>query len=214
MSLFVGEDLDAAKLERMGREVLDFRVKFEELMTHYTTFGPGPAGAWQVPRGWPGPVGAWQVPREGHDEQIAALTPEVAKLAGRGQMGIHHSNNYIQTQDENGRPVPLNPVKAWLVVTQPKPMLAKEDIVAACLSAEGHLETMAEDARARESTWAYKVARVIGWPAQVRDMAGLAPDSRQGKATVWSIGAIMAGVLASLIAAGLIAIVALALQLL
>ncbi|MBG6085828.1 hypothetical protein [Zhihengliuella flava] len=136
--------------------------------------------------------------RDGHEDDVKEIKIDLGRLAGLAEPAIAATQSYVLTE-VHGQVQNLSPVSAWLTCMQPRPALGPEDILMACRSAEGRLTVLIEDRKKVEGTFAWKIARLIGWPKRVRDLAGLTADSAGGRATVYGLGALMFGALASVI---------------
>lgn len=130
-------------------------------------------------------------PLEGNEERVKELQAEVSYLSGLAEPGVAQTNTYISATMENGASMKISPVAAWLACMQPKPLLNADNIVTACRSAEGRLQVQGEEQKRLEGSLAWGVARVIGWPRKVRELAGFKAESRAGKATVWTLSGLL-----------------------
>jgi len=183
----------AGEYAAMGDAVQKFRETLEEFLTHCATTGP-----------W-GPIGSWEVPKDGHEIDAERLKSEVSVLAGEAQEGMAVTGSVIGTRDEFGQPKVLNPAAAWLVITQPKALLGRDDVVQAARLAEGKLRALADKAQREERSAAGRLAALIGFPSRVRELAGFPKGSRAGTAAQWGV-ALLLGILGSLIASGIVAL--------
>lgn len=191
--MWSSSDQTAASYAAMVQDVHTFRLMLEEFLTHCVTFGPSPAGMWEVSR-------------DGHEAEFDRLKSELSVLAGAAQSGILVTNSFVGSVDSSGQRAILNPIAAWLVITQPKAMLGRDDVLGACQLTEGRLRVMEREARAVERSFSGRVAALIGWPNKVRELAGLPKDSRAGKVTQWSLSALLVGVVTSILASGVVAL--------
>lgn len=162
----------------MQDRMMLFREKFEELVAVSTPFSSHP-------------MATHLVPRDGKSREFEDLKKEVAYLAGLAEPGIVETNTHINTTSQGGQTVRLSPVAAWLAVTQPRPPLTADDVTAAAAAAEGRLQVQKEERERTEGTLAWKISKIIGWPAKVRELAGFSQGSVAGKATVWSLSAVL-----------------------
>ena len=174
----VSDKPTSAELFTMQERMAAFRDKFEELASLCTPF----SSQW---------IASHLVPLDGKEDEVGHLKAEVAYLSGLAEPGIVQANSYISGTLDNGQSIRLSPTAAWLTVMQPKPLMNADDVITACRGAEGRLQTQAEAQRRVENSMAWRLARVIGWPRSVRELAGFTAGSRAGKATVWSISAVM-----------------------
>lgn len=90
-------------------------------------------------------------------------------LAGAAQSGILVTNSFVGSVDTTGQRAILNPIAAWLVITQPKAMLGRDDVLGACQLTEVRLRVMKREAKAVERSFSGRVAALIGWPNKVRE---------------------------------------------
>ena len=86
---------------------------------------------------------------------------------------------------------------------QPKAMLGREDIIEAANLCEGRLRSLTAQRESEEQSLAGKIAAVIRFPKRVRELTGYSAESKAGKVTAWSVGALMVGASGSLIASGI-----------
>jgi hypothetical protein len=113
-------------LKAIARAVEDFRAALTELLALYVPTSE--AGL----RGLLPPV----VPRGDADpEELARLKAKVARASGSATAAIPLTNTYIVVE---GRRV--DPIAAWLTITQPKPLLEPDDVLAACDSTLGRID--------------------------------------------------------------------------
>lgn len=173
----------------MADEVRAFREKVTELVEHTAFFGPPGIG--------------FETPLEGQAEVVGRLRGEVSRLAGSAQVGFLVTGSLIQTARETGQLTTLNPAASWMTMMQPKAMLGREDIIEAANLAEGRLRSLARQRESEERSMAGKIAALIRFPKHVRELTGYSADSKAGRATTWSVGALMLGVSGSLVASGI-----------
>ncbi len=131
--------MDAARnpdyLKGLAEAVQAFRDALEDLLELHVPFGV------HVARGIAPPV----VPREGaSDEEIAKRRSRVARAAGRATEAVGLTNTYIMVAGAG----PIDPIAAWSTITEPKPLLEPDNVLSACDSILGRLDTKIRRAEA------------------------------------------------------------------
>lgn len=122
-------------LTALALAVTEFRDRLTELLTHYVPFGEF------IARG----IAPAVVPRDGADRaEIQRLTAQVSRAAGRAAEAVLLTGSSIEVAGL-GR---IDPIAAWLTITQPKPVLEPDDVLGACESILGRLDTMILKAQA------------------------------------------------------------------
>jgi hypothetical protein len=130
-----------------------------------------------------------------------ALIDFTGQAAGRAQTGAAHSLIVMAVQGSI-----IDPILGWRNSFTPFHPNTRQTVETFCLQVIGRLRGMADEARSQESGFAGLVGRFVRFPSDVREAAGL--SSRAGQH-----GAFIAGVAiqvtASLVVAGLLALLGL-----
>jgi len=122
-------------LKSLAEAVQDFRDALEDLLLLYVPFGL------HVARGIAPPV----VPREdASEEEIAKRRSRVARAAGRATEAAGLTNTYIMVAGTGS----IDPIAAWSTVTEPKPLLEPDNVLGACDSILGRLDSKIRRAEA------------------------------------------------------------------
>ncbi|MGY1618868.1 TIGR02391 family protein [Geodermatophilus sp. SYSU D00691] len=120
---------DPNYLKALAEAVTDFRDALSDLLELYTEFGTRTA------RG----VAPSVVPREASDPQeIKRRKSRVSRAAGRASEATKLTNAFIHAHGHGL----IDPIAAWLNMTQPKPLLEPDDVFTACDSILGRLDAM------------------------------------------------------------------------
>jgi hypothetical protein len=116
-------------LKAIAEAVTEFRDAVTELLELYVPFGQF------VGRGIAPPV----VPREGADEsEIERRKAKVTRAAGRAAAAPSLTHYYIGVAGVGE----VDPVAAWMTITQPNPLLEPDDVLGACNAILGRLESL------------------------------------------------------------------------
>lgn len=135
-----------------------------------------------------------RVPKEGHESEYYSLFSHVARLAGAASVGpggvVREVANWKQSLDD---------VEA----------LSASDVVESCEGVLGILEERAKALDHRDKTIEGKLALFIGFPSRVGAIvAEDHPRLQKTAVGVGIIGQVVVGIVATLLTAGLIALVA------
>jgi hypothetical protein len=140
------------------------------------------------------------------DPHDKALQAELDTAAGPAGEIAGRTGAIIFYDPGGGQPhVPLNPFLAWSKVIYPdKYRLMPNDILGSANRLTGLLDAAVAKARERETGLVGLIARVIRFPADVREAAGLEPDTSAGRAAVGVAGfleLVLGGAVAAILAA-------------
>jgi hypothetical protein len=122
-------------LKALAEAVQEFRDALTDLLELYVPFGM------HVARGIAPPV----VPiKDASEDEIAKRRSRVARASGRATEAVGLTNTYIMVAGA-GR---IDPIAAWSTITEPKPLLEPDNVLSACDSILGRLDTKIRRAEA------------------------------------------------------------------
>jgi hypothetical protein len=122
-------------LKTLAEAVQEFRDALTDLLKLYVPFGM------HVARGIAPPV----VPiKDASEDEIAKRRSRVARASGRATEAVGLTNTYIMVAGAG----PIDPIAAWSTITEPKPLLEPDNVLNACDSILGRLDTKIRRAEA------------------------------------------------------------------
>lgn len=152
------------------------------------------------------------VPKDERAEEIPEMRRQLAELAGRAHTD---TRGKVWVVGLPGQTIDLNPIAAWFTAFQSERTLASVPLTGLkdfTDSAIGEIEVFLENRRREERSLAGRVAQFVGFPAAVREAAGLTATSTSGRvATGFAVllQTVVGGVIATLVATGIIALISL-----
>jgi hypothetical protein len=144
----------------------------------------------------------------GRKADVDGTAAAAAAVAERHQMLLVH----VDPIALGGATTTLNPATHWATMLTPQARFSlSPTTVLSCLDQlVGGLNVKIEDAQAAERTLAGRVARVVRFPSDVREAAGLDRRSRKGRAVQGLLSALLVTIVGGVIVGIILALLHLA----
>jgi hypothetical protein len=140
------------------------------------------------------------------DERWSRLRTELSLAAGAAIPGYNRHGGVFALRNAAYSTSGVDPVSNWELSLRHPGQLPPQSVVSAVDSAIGLAETRAADAEEREKGLIGLIAAFLRWPTTLRDAVG--PDhalQRRAAGAVGVIGQVIVGVIATLLASGMVA---------
>jgi hypothetical protein len=120
--------------------------------------------------------------RDAYEEYLNNNRParEVGELSGPAALASEDAGVGVMLPPALGKDV-VNPIRSWARASDGTTPLRPKHVFESCDQSIGILSARLDEARAQERSLAGWVARVIRFPYDVREAAGVPPESRAGK---------------------------------